>query len=116
MKRATNFGLTLVLVLALGVLLTGFVFAQQDTTKVQNRATVEQPYRMGQGPAGPGRAFIDENGNGVCDRFEQGQAVGPRGMRGRGHGPNFIDENGDGVCDHYAAGGWHMGRGYGFRR
>lgn len=58
--------------------------------------------------AGPGRAgaqrtcttarclFTDENGDGVCDRTEQGRY--------------FMDENGDGVCDNRSTGcrgnGW----------
>ena len=50
-----------------------------------------------QGPAnGQAPAFVDENGDGVCDNC--GQMM--RG-NGRGRGAAFVDENGDGVCDNY---------------
>ncbi len=79
-----------------------------------------------QSPAAPGHGpgFVDANGNGVCDRFEQGlPPAGGRGAawagRGRfqGRGPGFVDANGNGVCDRFEqelppAGG----RGRGWRR
>ncbi len=46
-------------------------------------------------PCGHGAGFIDENGDGVCDR------AGMEGCQCRGrHGKQFIDEDGDGACDH----------------
>jgi hypothetical protein len=65
--------------------------------------------RFGRGPG-----FVDANGNGVCDRLEQGlpPAGQGRGFCGRGggrggggwgrcggRGPGFVDANGNGVCD-----------------
>jgi hypothetical protein len=118
MKRVSILGVVLVAALALGMVVSGALLAQQDSSKVQvqERTTLQQQARSNsQGsaagrPAFAGRNFVDENGNGICDRFEQGQAFGPRGNRGTGQGANFVDEDGDGICDHYAAGGRHMGR------
>ena len=45
--------------------------AKQQTTQQINR----------------GANFVDQNGDGVCDRM------------GKGPGPNFVDADGDGVCD-----------------
>lgn len=41
----------------------------------------------------PGHAFIDENGDGICDYAQNGSATW--------HGPGFIDENGNGICDYW---------------
>lgn len=57
-----------------------------------------------------GANFIDENGNGICDRFENGTPMGSRMHRQNAQGRNFIDENGDGVCDNRGQG--RMGRGH----
>lgn len=46
---------------------------------------------------GRGAAFVDEDGDGVCDN--------------RGYGAGFVDEDGDGVCDNARG-----GRGWGGRR
>ena len=44
-------------------------------------------------PAGP--AFVDEDGDGICDNYVEGQR---RGL-GNGTRANFVDADGDGVCD-----------------
>ena len=44
-------------------------------------------------PARP--AFVDEDGDGICDNFVEGQR---RGL-GNGTRANFVDADGDGVCD-----------------
>ncbi|HTX89012.1 MAG TPA: hypothetical protein VMC08_08490 [Bacteroidales bacterium] len=43
------------------------------------------------------RNYVDKNGNGICDNFENG-------LRG-GRSSNFVDKNGDGICDHRQYGG-----------
>ncbi|HEX2922297.1 MAG TPA: hypothetical protein VHO50_14130 [Bacteroidales bacterium] len=73
------------------------------------------------GNKGNQSGWIDQNGNGVCDNFEnrtprQGQGLGNRyrngqgqgqglhrnGMRnGQGKGRFYIDENGNSVCDRF---------------
>jgi len=40
-------------------------------------------------------AFVDENGDGICDNYDGGQR---RGL-GQGTRANFVDADGDGVCD-----------------
>lgn len=45
--------------------------------------------------AGASCAFVDENGNGTCDRLEIAGASSDRSAC-----PGFVDENGDGICDH----------------
>ena len=64
--------------------------------------------QQGQGQ-GQGSGFVDEDGDGVCDNFANGE-------RGQGQGPGFVDENEDGVCDHFANGerGQGQGQGSGF--
>ena len=44
-------------------------------------------------PARP--AFVDEDGDGICDNFVAGQRKG----LGNGTRANFVDADGDGVCD-----------------
>lgn len=46
-------------------------------------------------------AFVDEDGDGVCDNKGNGQGLGNCGK-------NFVDEDGDGVCDNKGNG---QGRG-----
>ena len=42
---------------------------------------------------GSGHSFIDGDGDGICDRSQDGS--------NSWHGPGFVDSNGDGICDHY---------------
>ena len=51
-------------------------------------------------------AFVDANGDGICDNIGTrvgtgvGRGAGGSGQgRWAGKGPNFVDANGDGVCD-----------------
>lgn len=45
------------------------------------------------GPAPAGHAFVDEDGDGICDFAQNGSATW--------HGPGFVDENGNGICDYW---------------
>ena len=63
----------------------------------------------GTGGSGTGSSYIDEDGDGVCDRYESGGSGGARRGAGNGGGsgtgPSYVDEDGDGVCDRYESGG-----------
>lgn len=48
---------------------------------------------MPTGPAEVGHAFVDENGDGICDYAQNGSATW--------HGPGFVDDNGNGICDYW---------------
>ena len=69
-------------------------------------------------PVKYGRAFLDANGDGVCDNFTPGTGQGI-GRSGRGVGVRFVDANGDGVCDNFTPvtgqGIGRSGRGVGVR-
>ncbi len=41
--------------------------------------------------------FVDENGDGICDNWNTNAGVGC------GCGAGFVDENGDGICDNWSA-------------
>ena len=68
---------------------------------------------------GTGTCFVDEDGDGICDRSQWHCVEGVCcGAGERGCGLGFIDEDGDGICDRYAAGGRRYdgtGRGRGCR-
>lgn len=119
MKKINMSATALIVAIMLGLLLSGGLIAQQDSAKSQNQAVVQEKSqtqtKLNDGDSHRGRAmnFIDENGNGICDRFEQHQSMGHNAGRGMGHGPNFIDEDGDGICDHRSGGGMHNGGGHG---
>ena len=77
----------------------------------------------GRGSAGApfGRGFVDEDGDGVNDRYAEGDGAPDCDGTGMGRGYGFVDEDGDGVNDRYAEcdgtpdyDGTGMGRGYGF--
>ncbi len=76
-----------------------------------------------------GPNFVDEDEDGVCDRYQDGTQQGRMGRgngwgrrngmgHGRGGGPAFVDADGDGVCDRYQDGTWQgrRGRGNGWGR
>lgn len=61
-----------------------------------------------------GPAYVDKNGNGTCDNFEngtsnrakhkgqgigQGRKGGKCDGKGKGKGANYTDKDGNGVCD-----------------
>lgn len=54
-----------------------------------------------------GQNFVDENKNGVCDRFENGKPLG--------RGPNFTDADKNGICDHRENGTKGNGNGCGYQ-
>jgi hypothetical protein len=58
---------------------------------------------------GRGPGFVDQDGDGVCDRMQSGQT----GCGCMGKGPGFVDQDGDGVCDHRQRAGGERGRGPG---
>jgi len=59
------------------------VSAQAFAQVVENETHVRQ------------RAFVDEDGDGICDNFAASQRKG----LGKGTRANFVDADGDGVCD-----------------
>ena len=68
-------------------------------------------------PMGRGMHYIDEDGNGICDRFEQGRQHKQQNAGNRmGRGMNSIDENGNGMMcgqGQRGSGRMHNGRGHG---
>ncbi len=59
------------------------------------------------GYCGAGCQFLDEDGDGICDNYNQG-------ICGIGNGTGYVDEDGDGICDNYSSGmGGGRGRGRG---
>lgn len=104
-------------VVVAGGLLLSIGLLAQEKTKVQDRQTVQESTQtqMGDAPVGHSMNYIDENANGICDRFEQ-HAGGQQTLEcGMGHCQNSIDKNGDGVCDDRSSGGMHGNRGSGYR-
>lgn len=81
---------------------------------MRSQATVDQAC---------GRAFVDADGDGVCDNFGNGRCAGyvdadgdgvcDNYAAGNGCGRVFVDENGDGVCDNGGRGGCGAGAGQG---
>lgn len=59
------------------------------------------------GWCGAGCAFVDEDGDGICDYY------GTCAAYGQSAGLGFVDEDGDGICDNYENGACP---GYGARR
>jgi hypothetical protein len=68
--------------------------------------------------AGKGSACVDDNKNGICDRYENRnpsvsgdkrngnrkcnmQGKGQQNFQGQGRGRNFTDANNNGICDRY---------------
>lgn len=76
--------------------------------------------------AGPG--FVDNNGDGICDKRPQGKGYGPNftdnnndgkcdnlgKTKGNQRGRNFVDANNDGICDHRGKGLNQRGQGKGY--
>ncbi|RDB59840.1 hypothetical protein C1881_03950 [Slackia isoflavoniconvertens] len=44
--------------------------------------------------------FVDENGDGVCDRWDGAPCTNHDGC------PGYVDADNDGVCDHYGSNGY----------
>ena len=71
---------TLAVIMAIAVF--SLISAQAFAQTVEN----ETPVRP---------AFVDENDDGICDNYVEGQRKG----LGNGTRVNFVDADGDGVCD-----------------
>ena len=71
----------------LAAILAIAVFTLVSTQSFAQTEENETPVRQ--------RAFIDEDGDGICDNFVEGQRKG----LGNGTRANFVDADGDGVCD-----------------
>ncbi len=95
-------------VLALGLwLLMGESVWAQSAAPPASQATAAQQRAWGP-------AFVDANGDGICDNLAQGSRGMGRGRAaGGGRGPAFVDADGDGVCDNLAQAGAGYGRGRG---
>ena len=46
-------------------------------------------------------AYVDEDGNGICDNYVPGQTTGQGMGVFQNRGQNYVDEDNDGVCDNY---------------
>lgn len=118
------------------------VLAEGEAAGSAELAAIAQPEVAGEAAASSwsaGAGFIDEDGNGICDRFEQGycdvpgcaghgQGYAPSGSAwsgaaGQGQGAGYVDADGDGICDNrgygngYGGGnsnGYGNGNGYGY--
>lgn len=71
----------------------------QDHNENQINDHFEEPTHEG-----PEHAFVDENGDGICDRAQDGSPTW--------HGPNFVDDDGNGRPDHWEPGGRGHGGGH----
>jgi hypothetical protein len=87
--------------LALALGLSACVAATDSMTNVAD-GTRAEPLEAQSAASG----FVDQDGDGVCDRMQSGQPCGCMGK-----GPGFVDQDGDGVCDHRQQAG--AGRGHG---
>ncbi len=105
--------------IALGLVRSSGLFAQEKPSQEKNRQMVQEhtPTRTQMNESGTlvrrDIHFIDEDGNGICDRFEMGLDRQQNKEHGMGHGGNFIDENGDGICDYRGSGSMNNGRKHG---
>lgn len=121
------------LVLALAV--PGFVYAADSQNGMPGKAdatTSQRTYAASTTAIqGYGRHFVDENGDGICDYYQNGRCgagcVDLNGdgicdfYNGGGRGPGFVDADGDDICDNLGTGrgtgnglGGGMGRGSGY--
>jgi len=91
MKRNKTIGIAMVLALTLALVVATAAFAQGPAG---TRDGVRDF-------AGNGAAFVDEDGDGVCDNAGEGvgHAWGFVDENSDGVNDNFVDADGDGVCD-----------------
>lgn len=61
--------------------------------KARLSSSKNMPEKLPMGRATAGHAFVDENGDGICDYAQNGSVTW--------HGPGFVDENGNGICDYW---------------
>ncbi len=99
--------------LLVSLLLTVFTVAwAQAQTDSEKKAVENQKVQTVQpNTPSPGPAFVDQNGDGLCDRRPQANVNTGKGRNGyrngtcrnranrQGAGPGFVDANKDGVCD-----------------
>lgn len=76
-------------------------------TKLNDTVQVKQEVVVKTVPNSNGPKFIDENKDGVCDRFAQ--------KTSNENGPNFIDADKDGVCDNRGTNGCKTKNGKGYQ-
>lgn len=94
---------TLIKTIAIGMFLfSNLLFAQDQSTENQK---VKQENVSQTDKAVRGQNFIDENKNGICDRFENAKPLGK--------GRNFVDADKNGICDHRENGNRGNGKGFG---
>lgn len=72
-------------------------------TPTPNIAATDSDYTAACSYCGAGCLFIDENGDGICDNYNNCGVYGGQG---------YVDENNDGICDNYNGSGAYAGRGY----
>ncbi len=119
MKKSRILEAVAAIAIVLGLILSSGLIAQEGPSKKQNRQMVQEKIQTRTQmnddgtPIGRGNHFIDEDGNGICDRFEIGHSRQQNRGQAMGHNRNFIDENGDGMCDYRGSGSMHNGRGHG---
>lgn len=70
-----------------------YVEASSHDAGTSKTAHPADPDSMPMGPAPGGHAFVDNNGDGICDYAQNGSATW--------HGPGFVDENGNGISDYW---------------
>ncbi len=122
MKRFTTISLAVVLALSLTVIIATVALAQGPVGPRDGVRDFTGPGQgLGNGHAygfvdedgdGVNDRFVDANGDGECDNVGLGLAYGrgaQGGMRGQGagmgqrgygqRGASFVDENGNGICD-----------------
>lgn len=101
------------LVLSLAAAPFAYAWHPQDGSNEQTRSAAFIRQGIVAACAGcPG--FIDEDGDGICDNWQNGGGYG-QGY-GNGAGRGFVDDNGDGICDNRQNdGGYGQGNGNGFR-
>jgi len=107
MKRLTT--ITMVLALAAFTLLSLSAFAYTGPSFIDEDGDgICDNYQNGGRGLGQGNRanFVDADGDGVCDNYQSGQRKGAGSGKGnaRHSGGNFVDADGDGVCDNYLAG------------
>ena len=97
------------MILAIGLI--AFVLSNPSTiaqTTEKKEVTITQTTQTSDPQQNNGPFYVDQNNNGTCDNYENGN--GRQGQRnrqgndrgnrqGRRQGRNFVDTNNDGVCD-----------------
>jgi hypothetical protein len=91
MRKEIYYGLSVILILA--VIGTAVAYDNRSGAAVTNMR-------------GHGAAFVDTDGDGICDNYvdNNGDGINDNRPRNRGacmsQGSGFVDANGDGICDY----------------